>query len=203
MNIIPAFCTPIYVSNIDVSSNLLSKMKKLEYVELDTKNGHRTKSMNVLTDYLPNLKNKIDNHINMYLKDMLSIIDIEFNITRSWAIKHKLHDYAQKHNHANSQFSGIYYVDCDNESGDLCFYNENSIIDNNTLKFSYKEYNEYNGDSLTITPKAGDLLLFPSHLSHSVGVSKSNKERYCVAFDIFGRGQYGTFNNTFSELKIG
>jgi len=38
------------------------------------------------------------------------------------------------------------------------------------------------------------LILFPSTLDHSVLPSKSDNERYCVAFNLFAFGKFG-FDN--------
>jgi uncharacterized protein (TIGR02466 family) len=106
---------------------------------------------------------------------------------------HKNGDFAQRHLHTNSMFSGIFYINVPKYSGDISFHmppNANTVF-TPTLSPSLVENNIFNSQTYTITPENGMILLFPSHLLHSVTSNLSNKLRHCLVFNIFLYGEYG------------
>ena len=48
-----------------------------------------------------------------------------------------------------------------------------------------------NAESVSFEVNKGDVLLFPSTLSHSVDENFSNDTRYSLAFNAFVKGQFG------------
>ena len=51
-----------------------------------------------------------------------------------------------------------------------------------------------------VNVKDGDLLLFPSHLYHSVEESKTDEERYSLAFNVWVKGEFEA--SDISELSL-
>ena len=144
---------------------------------------------------LHNLKDKIEEQIKFFAYEYLTVqryVDIE--VCRSWGVKHLHTDWAQKHCHSNSVFSGIYYLDVDEHSGDLLIdkgqHATNCFIP--TLTPDVTHYNKYTQQNWRLKPENGMLVAFPSQIIHSVEPNRSPKlERYAIAFDVFIRGQFG------------
>ena len=144
---------------------------------------------------LHNLKDKIEEQIKFFAYEYLKVqryVDIE--VCRSWGVKHLHTDWAQNHCHMNSVFSGIYYLDVDEYSGDLLIdkgqHATNCFIP--TLTPDVTHYNKYTQQNWRLKPENGMLVAFPSQIIHSVEPNRSPKlERYAIAFDVFIRGQFG------------
>ena len=75
-------------------------------------------------------------------------------------------------------FSGVFYIDVKENSGDLVLKSPTSQNLNN-IPLTPKHKNKFN-----ITPKNQNLILFPSFLEHLVSQNKSNQDRISISFNI-------------------
>jgi Rps23 Pro-64 3,4-dihydroxylase Tpa1-like proline 4-hydroxylase len=72
------------------------------------------------------------------------------------------------------------------------------------VPYKNKNFNICNSDVFAMPPQNNMMVVFPSTLPHSVEPSKSNTERFCIAFNLFafgeldkgGRSQLGLHNIT-------
>ena len=191
----------IYKKNLSYYPDKDSMINDTELYRDNISSCWSSVSKDVLHQY-PDLQNVILNEFKTYTEDLL-LIDtsrIEFYISRSWIIKHDLNDFSQQHRHLNSLFSGILYMNVDDNSGNLSFprYDINTIAPHN-FQFDYKGYNQFNAPAASLTPKNGDLFFFPSYVYHQVTENKSTIDRYVLVFDIFVRGSLG---HDMSKLSI-
>lgn len=125
------------------------------------------------------------------------IEDIGYDVTNSsleilnlWINVNETSNYNQVHIHDTSLLSGVYYAKCSEHSGELEFYRNFSdqfiissvgpVSRSTTLSAAVARYK----------PKVGMIVLFPSHIPHSVMPSVVNEERISLAFNIrlFKRG---------------
>lgn len=99
-----------------------------------------------------------------------------------WANVSGKHAQNSVHIHPNGLLSGVYYVQAENESGDL------SLIDPRkqawVMQPEFSERNQMNSPIQTITPEAGTLIIFPSWLEHGVNQNLTDAERISIAFNI-------------------
>ena len=103
-------------------------------------------------------------------------------VVAMWAIINKKNSYNVKHNHQNCYLSSAYYIKKPENSGDITFYDPKEV---KTYRFPEVERNtSYSAESITVKPKEGDLLIFPSYLYHDVGVNLSDEERVVVSFNV-------------------
>ena len=87
----------------------------------------------------------------------------------------------EPHNHANSVFSGIYFVKTPKGCSPLILFSPNA---NNMIEPPKTETNELNRLSVRYEPKAGQMLIFRSHLIHAVKSSQADVERVSISFNI-------------------
>jgi uncharacterized protein (TIGR02466 family) len=108
-------------------------------------------------------------------------------------MKHTKGHRAPEHFHGNSIISGIMYLQCDDKSGDLTFSKPGTHTNfiHPCFVLDYDDWNINNSLSWTFRPRPGDIFLFPSFLYHRVAESLSDNERYCIAFNIFIKGDLG------------
>ena len=91
-------------------------------------------------------------------------------------------DYSMRlHNHSGAQLSAVFYLMCEDidQGGEITFtdprHNANRGYD--------ASFNEW-FNPLIVTPKSGDILVFPSYLYHQVSTYKSNL-RLAIPIDLF------------------
>jgi uncharacterized protein (TIGR02466 family) len=193
-NIIPLFSTPLYSNNLQVDNEVKEFIRKVKYIPIVVDgdvNGYTSESFHILEEpELYTLKKDIDKHINNFLHYQLNFTkNIKFNIQTSWLVKHTYNNYSQLHHHNNSLYSGVVYLQVDDNSGDIVFINnKRNNLYPTELTLDVDSYNLYNAQSWIIKPKNHDIFIFPSHLQHKVTPSKSLNDRYVLAFNVFPSG---------------
>ena len=90
------------------------------------------------------------------------------------------------HNHPGCDLSGVLWVKCPKECGNIVFYSPSLFetfqeIESYTQDF--KDKNNYHHNYF-FPPLEGRMLIFPSHLQHEVKKNLSNENRISVSFNI-------------------
>lgn len=137
---------------------------------------------------LANLTTFIEKSLHKYL--MATICpknDTRLRITQSWLNWTKLGQYHHKHAHPNSLISGCFYVNADKENDKIFFYREGY----QRIKFPPVEWNPYNSESWWYSVGSGDLVFFPSNLTHMVQPVGGEDTRVSLAFNTFPVGYIG------------
>jgi uncharacterized protein (TIGR02466 family) len=92
-----------------------------------------------------------------------------------------------QHEHYASIISGVLYLETDSQDGDLMFYDP---IKTRSQAQAYNKkskinINQYNFQSITVTPEVGKIVLFESWLTHAVSLNLTNSNRISIAFNVF------------------
>ena len=87
------------------------------------------------------------------------------------------------HNHLDPDclLSGVFYVRCPQDSGDLFLYDPRYLSSAGTY---FRSYYPDRGGYIAIKPKSNLLLFFPPSLFHMVGPNMSQQTRCSIAFNI-------------------
>jgi uncharacterized protein (TIGR02466 family) len=135
-------------------------------------------------------------HSELHLNETINL-----EIIACWANKTKRLEAHHLHHHFNSIISGVFYPH-DSEA-EIIFQTPNVWFE----KFNNLSLTKfYDGVHNTIPcthrykPKAGNLILFPSHIPHKVGTLTSNQDRFSIAFNTFISGKLGS--NVTTRLSI-
>ena len=115
-------------------------------------------------------------------------------MSTSWSTKVNPNVTTTSHNHKNSMFSGVLYL---NQKIFLQFYlNQiNSIIIfNRTI-----EFNDFNSESWIVKPSSWEIIFFPSHIKHNICKNESDEDRFSIAMNFLPIGAYG---NNDSKVNI-
>jgi uncharacterized protein (TIGR02466 family) len=137
---------------------------------------------------LANIKRLIEQGVTDYAKNVIGYTDVDFYITQSWANKNEPEEVHTRHNHANSIISGVFYIKCPQYCPAIKFYIDSPFV--RTIHINTTP-TQYNNDTAEVYPDVGDLLIFPSGLSHSVGINTGTSARISIAFNTFVRGVLG------------
>lgn len=184
---------PLYESEIPVKQEWKDKIVNLEYDRTHINNSDISKNRYVLND-MPDLKSSIEFHCETFVRKYLTVKDnAKFYLQNSWVNIHGPNESSQIHYHASSLLSGVYYPILPKNSGDIKFYRGNiyTNIFHKSIRFEYDENNNLTADQYVVGLKEGTIVLFPSHLDHSVEENESNKNRYSLAFNFYVRGKFG------------
>ena len=138
---------------------------------------------------LPDLATFIDKCAHEYL--MATICpknDVRLRVTQSWLNWTKPGQYHHKHAHPNSLISGCFYANADKENDKIFFYKDGY----QQIKFPPVDWNAYNSDSWWYPVGTGELVFFPSSLTHMVQPVGGEDTRISLAFNTFPVGYVGS-----------
>jgi len=195
------FPTPIYTSKLNRKLTPL----ELKFVDKNKKDfykneGNITTNNNYILNEKPftNIKKELDLTVQDYFDKVISPANkIIPYITQSWLNYTEKNQYHHKHQHPNSLISGVFYINCHKEHDKIKFFNESY----KTLKLEIKDWNLWNSESWWFTVKTGDIILFPSSLTHMVETKEGDNTRISLAFNVFIKGTIGN-NKNLTELII-
>tara|TARA_B100001029_G_scaffold106208_1_gene87627 strand:+ start:60 stop:587 length:528 start_codon:yes stop_codon:yes gene_type:complete len=122
---------------------------------------------------IPEYGNAVNEIIKPYIDDFYKVAPYKFQrLTKMWCHRYNMGDYFQPHTHGPIGYSAILYAEYDDKKH------------KSTRFFSpfMAEYGECDNKSLNI--KEGDLIIFPSNLSHMAPPNYSNIDRTIISFNL-------------------
>ena len=169
-----------------------------ELVNLDYKNqvggGMLSTDTFVLNNYASALKLWISKCVQDYAKEALAIND-QLSITQSWCVKYSMQPQTLfSHMHPNSIISGAYYLHAPEGVAPLTIHkparNSGPVI--NWDQPEYVTYNKpWTWSWMKFKAQTGRLILFPSHLYHSVEGIDNTTDRCVLSFNTWFEGPIG------------
>ena len=201
------FPTPVYQNFLEFRPSELKSM--IDYVSnldwasdkdiYEGPNGETTKlEADLLSEpELENLRKIIDEEVYNFAKS-LQIDFGKHGLKRinSWGNLQKKGNYIKEHRHNNTQFSGVFYLQTPENSGDIIFTTRNATWINSYWEPSLTGYDDLNSFEKRFRPQQCGIFLFPAHLDHYVTPSHSEEERYSISFNYNHDGKfYGDCNN--------
>ena len=189
--IIPIFPKAIYQSNIQraFTDIELSAIESYRSNLIDNIGNTQTFDHDVLSnDSLQDIKTFIIHNLITYYQQIINPRDkLQLYITQSWLNYTKSNQYHHKHKHPNSILSGVLYINTNPKVDRVSFYHD----DYERIEIIPKQYNQFNSKAWTTSVDIGDILIFPSDLSHMVETKIGENERISLAFNTFVRGELG------------
>jgi len=118
-------------------------------------------------------------------------------ITQSWINYTSKGQYHHKHEHPNSIISGVFYAQAQRDIDKIHFYRNRY----NQITVPAENFNPYNSESWWMGTATGQLILFPSHLTHMVETVEHDTTRISISFNTFLRGLVGA-SESLTELHL-
>jgi len=187
------FPTPVMTSHIerDFTTDEIKYIRKLRATTNPNVGNVRSVATHVLdAPEMKAIRSIVAEHVNRYAWKIISADPRHtFFITQSWV---NFTDHGQSHHrhiHTNSLISGVLYIEAKKEVDSICFYRSGIAAQ---ILVSDVQTNEYNAPSWKFRVGVGDLILFPSELSHNVEQTTGEHTRISLAFNAFVRGDIGS-----------
>lgn len=199
MNIHPLFPTPVAFFTLDRDYT----KAELDYVKNLTQRGNmgNTSSENnyvLASPELADIADFVKQSVKQYLDSVYAPIrDVNLRVTQSWCNYTKPGQFHHKHEHPNSFVSGVMYLQSDPKVDRIYFYRAGY----QQLKLPTETFNAYNSESWWFEAVPGQLILFPSYLTHMVETTTSADTRISMSFNTFPVGQVGS-NQELTELLL-
>lgn len=182
---------PIPIGFFKLEEELTESQKKILVDQPQRPNDGNTSSVDkyiLKQKKLANLTTFIEKCAHEYL--MATICpknDVRLRITQSWLNWTKPGQFHHKHAHPNSIISGCFYVDANKDTDKIFFYRDGY----QQIKFPPIDWNAYNSESWWYSVGSGDLVFFPSSLTHMVMPVGGEDTRISLAFNTFPVGYVG------------
>jgi len=148
----------------------------------------------ILNTHAPTLKTWLINCVQDYAKEALAISD-KLLVTQSWCVKHTTDPQILfSHMHPNSIISGAYYVQAPEGSAPLKIHKPTQV-GGPVINWDQPDELTFNKpwtwSWMKFKAQTGRLILFPSHLYHSVEGSNMDLGRCVLSFNTWFEGSIG------------
>jgi uncharacterized protein (TIGR02466 family) len=193
------FAVPILITKYENSlTKELAFVEKLKYVP-NGDNGNFTSSDSYILrrKQLQKIKKFCEDSLDIFTKQIINSKQ-KLVITQSWCNTNPKGSIHHKHTHANSIVSGVFYFKIDKHLPPIMFYKTHF----ETFKLNIEKNNSLNSETFFLPLVSGELILFPSDLTHSVPKNTSDEVRISLSFNTFVTDSLGSKESlTYLNLK--
>tara|TARA_B100000686_G_C16612629_1_gene874654 strand:- start:236 stop:841 length:606 start_codon:yes stop_codon:yes gene_type:complete len=171
--------------NIELKDYILNLKKKNEKgLKKSNQGGWHSPMFDILNDHLAKKFTIIfENYVKKSVEEIGWNYDSDrVKIEAMWSIINKKGSFNIQHNHPNAYLSAAYYVKFPEKSGNIKFFDPREQKNIRYPKIT--KYTEISAPIVEITPKEGDLLIFPAYLYHAVSENLAEEDRIIVSFNV-------------------
>ena len=180
--LLSVFPTPIQIYKYEDSiEKELKYIENIEWMQQPANANFKTKD-SYLTKHesLKNITSFFKECIDEFTKNIYQS-EQRLIITQLWGNRNPKGSKHHEHVHPNSIVSGVFYLRQDPKLPPISFAKSNQ----DGMKLNPKQYNYLNSETFMLPCTAGELILFPSNLRHSVPVNLGDEERISLSFNTF------------------
>ena len=190
--LLSVFPTPVQIYKYE--NNIEKELKHIESLEWKSQlaNGNFRSKDSYLTKHeqlkeiVLFFKECVEDYCNTIINS-----DQRLVITQLWGNKNPKGSKHHEHVHPNSIISGVFYLRQDPKLPPIQFSKSNQ----HAIKLDPKKYNTFNAETFLLPCIAGELILFPSNLRHSVPTNMGEEERISLSFNTFSIDALGSEEN--------
>jgi len=135
---------------------------------------------------LSNVRAFIEAKLHEFVTKIFASTD-KLVITQSWLNKNKKGESHHEHVHPNSMVSGVWYPQIHEKMPPIQFRSRQQ----RDVALQTNQYNTFNSATFMLPMKKGELILFPSNLTHSVPPNIGDEERISLSFNTWPKGNMG------------
>ena len=195
-NIFPVFSSFCYKKNFNnkvLDRSLFEKTaydceRQSEGLQISNMGGYH--SPNFLRFDDDPMRSKLLDVINKELKKCaiefgLKLEGKKIKVSNFWFNINRKKDHNKMHTHSGSIFSGVFYIKTPDRCGRLVLEDPSAQLMQSFLKYWHLEveWNQYTSMVWSVSPDPGDLVIFPSWMSHYVEPNMSDEDRISISFN--------------------
>jgi len=135
---------------------------------------------------LANVRAFIEAKLHEFVSKVFASTD-KLVITQSWLNKSKKGESHHEHVHPNSMVSGVWYPQIHEQMPPIQFRSRGQ----RDVALQTTQFNTFNSATFMLPMKRGELILFPSNLTHSVPTNVGEEERISLSFNTWPKGSMG------------
>ncbi len=139
---------------------------------------------------LSNIRAFIEAKLHEYVANIYASAD-KLVITQSWFNKSKKGESHHEHVHPNSMISGVWYPQIHEKMPPISFKNNT----HRDVTLQVEKFNLFNSLTFMLPMNKGELILFPSNLTHSVPTNLGEEERISLSFNTWPKGSMGDIHS--------
>ena len=183
------FPTPLLILPYEESIDKeLAYLKTISYREQQNNGNYRSDDSYLLrSEEFKNIKTFLSESVDKFTKNVLNSKQ-RLVITQCWANRNPTGSKHHEHVHPNSIISGVMYFQINEKSPPIQF----SKSTQDGMKLDPIKFTHINSESFMLPCKAGELILFPSSLKHSVPTNQGEEDRISVSFNTFSIDTLGS-----------
>ena len=142
--------------------------------------GWQSKNIEIVGELMPMV-----DAINCMLKKICKHSGLNDNvkIDNLWININQKSNFNTPHIHAESLFSGVFYVSAPDRCGNIVFKNPNPLHSCFISSKDITNYNDFNAGTWFYEPKPNMILIFPSWVEHYVMPNESDEDRISISFN--------------------
>ncbi len=183
------FPTPLLILPYEESIDKeLAYLKTISYREQKSNGNYRSDDSYLLrSEEFKNIKTFLSESVDKFTKNVFNSKQ-RLVITQCWANRNPKGSKHHEHVHPNSIISGVMYFQINEKSPPIQF----SKSTQDGMKLDPIKFTHINSESFMLPCKAGELILFPSSLKHSVPINQGEEDRISVSFNTFSIDTLGS-----------
>ena len=201
VEVTPLFATPILRADLSgaISAEQVKYIHDLDMVQ--NRDNFISEDLYIFKHpALKSIGDAVQEALNIYARDVMGITQ-ELYVTQSWALMNTPGVGMHAHSHSNSLVSGSLYYDALPEPVSRVIFDKHTMYKQLELPPLQTKQNIYNTPINSITPRHGEVLMFPSDINHMIEQNGSQKPRRAIAFNSFIKGKLGNYRDV-SELVL-
>jgi uncharacterized protein (TIGR02466 family) len=201
--VVDLFPTPVYMTVIP--PELSSIITFLNEQNMETKSdeanyGRRSKDSYVLSKpECDDLRKFILECVQEFSDDTLLYDYDGYKMSQSWVSHKEPGQHHMMHSHPNSLISGVFYYGyAEEKTPAIKFHKLSGAVNQNTIMPKMqddKRKSKFAWSEFSVNFEAGLLVLFPSHLHHSVPLNNTESVRCSLAFNVVPIKGFGQEEN--------
>lgn len=189
MEVAKHFSTPFWCDKLEFDiqtvANKCLAMRSSNYPHRIVSNRGGWQSKNLRLDTVAEfseLNQQLLEKLDVIAKSISTNTRIKFGLSNAWVNINNRHNSNARHTHVGSALSAVIYIQVDEHTGKIRFYDDHSPIKHYPFRMPSKR-NHFRLEE-EYTPYPGMLLVFPAWIPHSVEPSQSDLERISIAVNI-------------------
>jgi uncharacterized protein (TIGR02466 family) len=192
MNIENAFSSPIIADYIECIDNAKLKKYALQLKASDAGreksnvNGWQSNDVDNADSEIKKLSYEITQRITYLYQEFGLKTPADVFISNMWININPTGGFNRPHVHQDSLFSGVYYIDTNENDGAIVFKHP-AINHQYHIKDNIDQYTNFTSSVYRVTPMKGKLVIFPSWLEHYVEANTTDTDRISISFNTQSR----------------